>query len=52
VPVDKVPAALLRIVTRYQRDRRRGEPFHRWSRRTADEELVATLLGTPEPVAP
>jgi ferredoxin-nitrite reductase len=52
VPVDKVPDALLRIVTRYQGERRRGEPFHLWSRRIAADDLVATLLGTPEPVAP
>jgi ferredoxin-nitrite reductase len=52
VPVDKVPDALLRIVTRYQHERRSGEPFHLWSRRIAADDLVATLLGSPEPVAP
>jgi hypothetical protein len=52
VPVDRVPDALVRIVTRYQAERRPDEPFHLWSRRTAQDELAATLLGTPEAVAP
>jgi ferredoxin-nitrite reductase len=51
LPVDKVPDALLRIVTRYQSERRPGEPFHLWSRRTAAPDLTATLLGAPEPVS-
>jgi ferredoxin-nitrite reductase len=51
MPVDKVPDALLRIVGRYQSERRSGEPFHLWSRRTADDELVATLLGASETVS-
>jgi ferredoxin-nitrite reductase len=52
LPVDKVPDALLRIVRRYQSERREGEPFHLWSRRTSDDGLAATLLGTPETVSP
>jgi len=52
VPVDKVPDALLRIVGRYQSERREGEAFYLWSRRTAADQLQATLLGSPEPVAP
>jgi ferredoxin-nitrite reductase len=47
MPVDKVPDALLRIVTRYQDERRADEPFHLWARRTPQAELVATLSGTP-----
>ena len=50
VPVDKVPDALLRIVGRYQTDRREGEPFHLWARRTPADELALTLSGSPEVV--
>jgi ferredoxin-nitrite reductase len=45
VPVEKVPDALVRLVTRYQRERREGEPFHLWARRIADEDLLATVAG-------
>jgi len=47
MPVDKVPDALLRVVGRYQAERRTGEPFHLWARRTPREELAATLAGSP-----
>jgi ferredoxin-nitrite reductase len=50
MPVDKVPEALMRIVTRYQHDRRPDEPFHLWSRRVSGSELAATLAGSPEAV--
>jgi ferredoxin-nitrite reductase len=50
MPVDKVPDALLRLVTRYQAERRAGEPFHRWARRTPEAELTTTLLGAPAAV--
>jgi ferredoxin-nitrite reductase len=50
MPVDKVPDALLRIVGRYQSDRRSGEPFHLWARRTPQEELAATIAGNPAAV--
>ena len=50
MPVDKVPDALLRIVGRYQAERRGGEPFHHWARRTSHEELAATIAGTPAAV--
>ena len=50
MPVDKVPDALLRIVGRYQAERRGGEPFHQWARRTPHEELAATIAGTPAAV--
>ena len=33
MPVDKVPDALLRVVGRYQAERRAEEPFHLWARR-------------------
>ena len=51
MPVDKVPDALLRIVTRYQGERRASEPFYLWARRTPDDELVGTLTGSLEPVS-
>jgi ferredoxin-nitrite reductase len=51
MPVSRVPDALLRLVSRYQSERRAEEPFHLWSRRTAQADLLATLLGTPEPVS-
>ena len=50
LPVDRVPDALLRVVTRYREERRSGEPFHVWARRTNAEQLRATLVGAPESV--
>jgi ferredoxin-nitrite reductase len=50
MPVDQVPDALLRVVTRYQSERRAEEPFHLWARRTPEGELAATLAGTPAAV--
>jgi ferredoxin-nitrite reductase len=50
MPVDKVPDALLRIVGRYQAERRGGEPFHLWARRLPREELAATIAGSPAAV--
>jgi ferredoxin-nitrite reductase len=44
-PVDEVPEALLRVVTRYQGERRAGETFHNWARRTPNDELRSTLSG-------
>jgi len=44
-PVDDVPDALVRVVRRYQAERRSDEPFHNWARRTSPEELRATLAG-------
>jgi ferredoxin-nitrite reductase len=46
MPVDKVPDALLRVVGRYQSERRPEEPFYLWARRVPGEELAATLAGT------
>jgi ferredoxin-nitrite reductase len=44
-PVDEVPDALLRVVTRYQAERRPDEAFHNWARRIPNEELRSTLSG-------
>jgi ferredoxin-nitrite reductase len=46
-PVDDVPDALLRVVRRYQSERRPDEPFYNWARRTPNDELRATLAGLP-----
>jgi ferredoxin-nitrite reductase len=51
MPVSQVPDALLRVVGRYQAERRTGEPFHVWARRTPQGELAATLSGTPAAVS-
>jgi len=44
-PVDDVPEALLRVVTRYRSERREGEPFYNWARRVPNSELRSTLAG-------
>jgi ferredoxin-nitrite reductase len=44
-PVDEVPEALLRVLQRYQVERRAGESFANWARRTPNDELRATLAG-------
>ncbi len=50
VPVDRVPDALLRVVSRYRDEHRAGEPFHLWARRTAPDDLRSTLAGNVEAV--
>ena len=52
-PVNDVPDALLRVVRRYQSERRDEEPFYNWARRVPNDELRATLSaeGTGTPVA-
>jgi ferredoxin-nitrite reductase len=45
MPVDRVPEALLRVVARYEAERRSGEAFHNWARRTPNDELRSTLSG-------
>ncbi len=45
MPVDDVPEALLRVVRRYQAERREGEPFYNWARRTRPTELRSSLAG-------
>ncbi len=51
-PVNDVPDALLRVLRRYQSERRQGEPFYNWARRTPGDELRQTLAaeGTGVPV--
>jgi ferredoxin-nitrite reductase len=51
-PVNDVPDALLRVLRRYQAERREGEPFYNWARRTPDDDLRQTLAaeGTGVPV--
>lgn len=44
-PVDDVPVALLRVLHRFQDERRVDESFHQWARRTPNDELRATLAG-------
>jgi ferredoxin-nitrite reductase len=44
-PADEVPDALLRVFERFKEERREGERFHEWARRTRNEELRATLRG-------
>ena len=39
MPVDQVPDALVRVVGRYQDERRPGEAFHQWARRSSPEDL-------------
>ncbi len=45
LPVDQVPDALVRVVSRYQSERRPGEAFHNWARRIPNHELRATIEG-------
>jgi ferredoxin-nitrite reductase len=44
-PVEAVPDALLRVLRRYRDERRAGEPFYNWARRTPNDELRAMLAG-------
>jgi ferredoxin-nitrite reductase len=50
LPVERVPDALRRVVSRYRDQHRPGEPFYLWARRTAPEELRSTLVGATEAV--
>jgi len=43
MPVGRVPDALVRVVERYRVERRAGESFHNWARRTPNDELRRTL---------
>jgi ferredoxin-nitrite reductase len=52
MPVDQVPDALVRVVSQYREDRRPNEPFHLWARRSAPDDLRATLIGAVEAVTP
>jgi ferredoxin-nitrite reductase len=53
-PVNDVPDALLRVVRRYQNERREDEPFYNWARRVPNDDLRRTLAeeGTGTPVVP
>jgi ferredoxin-nitrite reductase len=44
-PVNDVPDALVRVVRRYQAERRPDESFHNWARRVPNDELRLTLAG-------
>jgi ferredoxin-nitrite reductase len=44
-PAGEVPEALSRVVARFKGERREGERFHEWARRTRNEELRETLRG-------
>jgi ferredoxin-nitrite reductase len=44
-PADEVPDALVQVFERFKEERRGGERFHEWVRRTRNEELRETLRG-------
>jgi ferredoxin-nitrite reductase len=44
-PADEVPEALLHVFERFKEERRDGERFHEWVRRTRNEDLRETLRG-------
>jgi ferredoxin-nitrite reductase len=44
-PADEVPDALARVFERFKDERREGERFHEWARRTQNSELRETLRG-------
>jgi ferredoxin-nitrite reductase len=44
-PADEVPVALLHVFERFKEERRDGERFHEWVRRTRNEDLRETLRG-------
>jgi ferredoxin-nitrite reductase len=46
-PVADVPDALVRLFDRYGAERREGELFHEWARRTPNPELRRTLANQP-----
>jgi ferredoxin-nitrite reductase len=50
VPVDRVPDALLRVVSSYREGRRPDEPFHLWARRTPPATLQSLLSTATEAV--
>jgi len=52
MPVDLVPDALVRVVSRYRQERRPDEPFVSWARRQPASELRATLAGAAQVGAP
>jgi ferredoxin-nitrite reductase len=44
-PVDEIPEGLASLLHRYRDERRDGEHFHQWCRRTPNERLRAILAG-------
>jgi ferredoxin-nitrite reductase len=44
-PAEEVPEALLHVFERFKEERRDGERFHEWARRTRNEDLRETLRG-------
>ncbi|CAN5668267.1 MAG: ferredoxin--nitrite reductase [Actinomycetota bacterium] len=44
-PSDSVPEALSNLIERFKEERREGEKFHEWARRTKNNELRDTLRG-------
>jgi ferredoxin-nitrite reductase len=44
-PADDVPDALVAVFERFKEERREGERFHEWARRTQNKELRETLKG-------
>jgi ferredoxin-nitrite reductase len=45
VPADEVPEALVRVIQRFQAEKRKGEPFYNWARRTPADELRSSIAG-------
>jgi ferredoxin-nitrite reductase len=48
LPVTQVPAAVVRLVTRYQEEAADGQSFAGWARKTPNEELRRLVEGTGE----
>jgi ferredoxin-nitrite reductase len=44
-PAEEVPDSLVAVFERFKEERRDGERFHEWARRTRNEELRETLRG-------
>jgi ferredoxin-nitrite reductase len=44
-PAEEVPEALMHVFERFKEERREGERFHEWARRTKNTELRETLRG-------
>jgi ferredoxin-nitrite reductase len=44
-PVDEIPEGLASLLGHYREERRDGEQFHQWCRRTPNERLRAILAG-------
>jgi ferredoxin-nitrite reductase len=52
LPVDRVPDALVQVVGRFREERREGEAFRHWVRRTTPGKLEAVAAGTVQAVGP